>query len=79
MSNLWSMLKDSYAVPDGISPHDTFRSSAVNRGSATDKQLNYIEQLSGGSGDFLAELRFGKCLAELTASEASMLIETLRK
>lgn len=79
MSNLWSMLKDSYAVPDSISPHDTLRSPTVNRGSATDKQLSYIKKLSGGSGDFLAEQRFGKYLSELTASEASMMIETLRK
>lgn len=79
MSNLWSMLKDSYAVPDSISRHATFRSPTVNSGSATDKQLSYIEKLSGGFGDFLAEQRFGKYLPELTASEASMLIETLRK
>lgn len=76
MSSLWDMLRDSYA--ESSSPQDTFASSAV-KGSASDKQRSYIEKLSGGSGDFLAEQRFGKYLAELTTLEASMLIETLRK
>ena len=79
MSNLWDMLQDSYVAPEDVSPGSTFMSPAVNRGSASDKQLAHIEKLSGGSGDFLAEQRFGKYLSELNASEASLLIETLKK
>lgn len=74
MSGLWDMLQDSYASPEG-----TFSSPAVNRGSASDKQLSLIEKLSGGSGDTLAGIRFGKNLMELSSAEASLLIGTLSR
>lgn len=74
MSSLWEMLQDPYA--ESSSPQDAFVSPAV-KGSASDRQLSYIEKLSGGSGDFLAEQRFGKSLMELSTSEAALLIQIL--
>lgn len=76
MSNLWNMLQESYAAPEGTSPGSTFISPSVNRGSASDKQLSLIEKLSGGSGDTLAGIRFGKNLMELSSAEASQIIQS---
>jgi hypothetical protein len=79
MSDLWSMLQDSYMEPQGPSPHSAFTSPPVKRGSASTKQLSYIEKLSHESGAGLAEIRFGKSLMELSSAEASLLIGTLSR
>ena len=49
----------------------------VKTGSASYEQLAYIEKLSHGMGDSLADTRFGKWLMELSAGEASILIDYL--
>ena len=77
MKTLWELLDDSYAAPDGGITSDVFTSVAVTRGSASDRQLSLIETLSGGSGDRLAEIRFGKSLMELDSAEASAVIQSL--
>ncbi len=77
MSDLWSMLQDSYMEPQSSPPHSAFTSPPAKRGSASTKQLSYIEKLSHGSGAGLAEIRFGKSLTELNSAEASQIIQSL--
>ena len=70
---LSDLIQKSYDAPPGT----FFQSTLSHRGTATVKQLVFIERISGGIGDSLAEQRFGKSLMELSSAEASMLIETL--
>lgn len=79
MKKLSDLLQDSYVGPEGSTSSGLFTSFAVPRGSASDRQLGLIEKLSHGSGDNLAEIRFGKSLMELSSAEASLIIGTLSR
>jgi hypothetical protein len=72
---LFDLLHESYdsSLPEAIIE------PMVKTGSASENQLAYIEQLSHGMGDHLADIRFGKLLYGLSKEEASMIIETLTK
>jgi len=76
-SRFWDLVQSSLVTPSPDT--DTVYQPTVVRGSATDKQLEYIEQLAHGFGEHLAEIRFGRSLIELSSAEASQIIETLTR
>jgi len=49
----------------------------VKTGSASEAQLAYIEALSHGFGENIADIRFSKSLFQLSEVEASVLIDYL--
>jgi hypothetical protein len=49
----------------------------VKTGSVSEAQLAYIEALSHGFGENIAEARYGRSLLQLSAAEASVLIDYL--
>ena len=79
MSSFSDMLLDSYTAPEDSSSQESDVASMRCKGTASGQQLSYIEKLSGGIGDMLAEERFGKALVELNAWQASLLIDMLRR